>query len=210
MEFETMRISLHRYIAVLILCLITVISIPLNAQDNPQKYEWGDRDERQNPDYVIAAMGLSAGDVIADVGAGGSYFTVRFAKVVGPAGSVIASDINQDYLDFIENRVAEAGFTNVELLLAEMNHPRLPEGKCDYIFLSSVYHHLADPVDYLEKARSALKPGGKLVIVETFRRISSHGSRVEDVVSGMQNAGYSLVTMDESQPRFFIGIFSAQ
>jgi ubiquinone/menaquinone biosynthesis C-methylase UbiE len=187
---------------------VSIICSPLSAQDNPLKYEFGDRDGRQNPEYVIQAIGLTANMSIADVGAGGGYFTVRFASVVGPEGKVIATDIKESYLDFIRERVANAGHSNVEYILAGEQDPRLPDRSVDIAFLSSVYHHLQEPLIYLQRLGPALKDGGRLVIVENFRRITSHGSRVKDVVAIAERAGFKLVKVDESQDRFFIAAFS--
>jgi len=198
----------YRY-SILILLLLAGVLL-LRAQDNPLKYEWGDRDERANPDYVLQALALQPGQTIVDLGAGGGYFTVLFAEAVGPAGRVIATDIKQDYLDFIENRVAEAGYSNVEYLLAEMDAPNLIGVRADVIFLANVYHHLEDPAEYLAQTISALLPGGRLVIIETYKRISSHGSTVASVIEGCAAAGFVLDSVDASQPRFFIATFKPE
>lgn len=183
------------------------LSQAAHAQDNPLQYEWGDRDARQNPEHVMDFMGLKQGDSIADIGAGGGYFTLRFAERVGAQGRVTATDIKKHYLEFIEERVREAGFDNVHYLVAALNDPRLGDRKFDYIFLSSVYHHLNDPAAYLAGTIGNLKPDGKLVIVENKRSITPHGSDFNEVVKQMSAVGFELHSSDQSQHRFFIAIF---
>jgi len=131
-----------------------------------------EREDEEQPSRAIAALDIKPGQVVADVGAGSGYYTVRLAKRVGPIGRVFATDVQQQMLDFLMNRLARERLDNVELVLATDVDPRLPAGKLDLILMVDVYHELARPQDVLRRLRTALKPDGRLVLVE-FRKESA-------------------------------------
>ena len=131
--------------------------------------DWLDRDdraERERPDLVIAALDLRAGMVVADVGAGSGYFTLRLARAVGATGRVIATDVQPEMLALIRERATAAGLTNVEPRLVTPNDAGLAPGSIDLALLVDVYHELADPAAVVGGLRAALRPGGRLVLVE--------------------------------------------
>jgi len=131
-----------------------------------------EREDEEQPSKTIAALDIKPGQVVADVGAGSGYYTVRLAKRVGPTGRVFATDIQQEMLDLLKKRLARERLNNVELVLATDVDPRLPAGQLDLILMVDVYHELARPQDVLRKLRSALKPDGRLVLIE-FRKESA-------------------------------------
>jgi SAM-dependent methyltransferase len=131
-----------------------------------------EREDEEQPSKAIAALDIKPGQVVADVGAGSGYYTVRLAKRVGPTGRVFATDIQQEMLDLLKKRLARERLNNVELVLATDVDPRLPAGQFDLILMVDVYHELARPQDVLRKLRSALKPDGRLVLIE-FRKESA-------------------------------------
>jgi ubiquinone/menaquinone biosynthesis C-methylase UbiE len=133
---------------------------------------WLDRPEREReeaPSKAIAALGLRAGQVVADVGAGSGYYTVRLAKAVGPTGRVVATDLQPGMLDLLRARVARERLANVEVVAGRADDPVLPEKTFDLVLLVDVYHELAAPQVFVRKLKAALKPGGRLVLIE-FRR----------------------------------------
>jgi ubiquinone/menaquinone biosynthesis C-methylase UbiE len=131
-----------------------------------------EREDEEQPSKAIAALDIKPGQVVADVGAGSGYYTVRLAKRVGPIGRVFATDIQQEMLDLLKKRLARERLDNVELILATDVDPRLPAGQLDLILMVDVYHELARPQDVLRRLRTALKPDGRLVLVE-FRKESA-------------------------------------
>ena len=131
-----------------------------------------EREDEEQPSRAIAALDIKPGQVVADVGAGSGYYTVRLAKRVGPIGRVFATDIQQEMLDLLKKRLSRERLDNVELVLATDVDPRLPAGQLDLVLMVDVYHELARPQDVLRKLRSALKPDGRLVLIE-FRKEST-------------------------------------
>ncbi len=130
---------------------------------------WLDRPEREAeeaPSKAIAALDLPRGAVVADVGAGSGYYTVRLAKVVGPAGRVVATDLQPAMLDIVRDKVAREKLTNVTLVQGRADDPVLPPATFDLILMVDVYHELASPQVFVRKLKEALKPDGRLVLVE--------------------------------------------
>ncbi|MGE0394524.1 MAG: class I SAM-dependent methyltransferase [Vicinamibacterales bacterium] len=130
---------------------------------------WLDRDEREDeeaPKKAIGLLGLKAGDVVADVGAGSGYFTLKMAELVGPSGRVYASDIQQEMLDIIAVKLRGTALTNVTLVLGDDDDPKLPPGTIDMALMVDVYHELHQPQAVLKRIRAALKQDGRLVLLE--------------------------------------------
>lgn len=127
--------------------------------------EGPDRDAWQEPERIMDALGIADGAVVADVGAGGGWFTVRLAQRVGPNGLVYAQDIQPRMIESINRRVRRAGLTNVQSVIGTPSNPLLP-GPIDALLMVEVYGQVADPVTLLRNVRPRLKPGGRVGIVE--------------------------------------------
>src|SRR5262245_35367720 len=130
---------------------------------------WLDRPEREAeeaPSKAIAALGLKPGAVVADIGAGSGYYTVRLAKAVGPAGRVGAADLQPGMLALIRAAVAREKLTNVEVVQGGADDPRLPSKTFDLLLMVDVYHELAAPQLFVRKLKEALKADGRLVLIE--------------------------------------------
>lgn len=130
---------------------------------------WLDRPEREAeeaPSKAIAALGLEPGDVVADVGAGSGYYAIRLARVVGASGRVYATDIQPEMLALVRKKVEAERLSNVEMVLGTPADPRLPAASMDLVLMVDVYHELADPQAMLGALKRALKPGGRLVLIE--------------------------------------------
>ena len=136
---------------------------------------WLERPEREReeqPSKAIAALDIKPGQVVADVGAGSGYYTVRLAERVGASGKVFATDLQPEMLKLLQQRVVRERLTQVEVLQAAETDPRLPQDRLDLILMVDVYHELARPQEVLRQLRTALKPDGRLVLIE-FRKESS-------------------------------------
>lgn len=129
-----------------------------------------ERDAYQKPDEVLQALDLKAGQHVADIGAGSGYFTLRLAHHVGPTGRVHAVDVSPDMIAHIDRRVAAAGLRNVRTTLAPPDDPRLPDASIDLVFVCDVWHHIENQTAYLAKLRRALKPGGRLAMLDFHKR----------------------------------------
>jgi predicted methyltransferase len=127
--------------------------------------EGPDRDEWQQPDRVMDALGIADGSHVADLGAGGGWFTERLARRVGPNGIVYAEDIQPAMIDAINRRKASRSLTNVRPILGTADDPRLPDG-LHAVLMVDTYPQLANPVGLLKNVAKALAPNGTLGVVD--------------------------------------------
>ena len=131
--------------------------------------EWLLRETREKEERVsvlMEALGVEPGQTVCDLGCGNGYHALRLARRVGASGKVYAVDIQQPMLDMLKERSAKAGLENIELILGGTADPKIPDGSCDLILLVDVYHELSDPETMLAKMRRALKPDGRIALVE--------------------------------------------
>ena len=131
--------------------------------------DWLMRETRESEEHttrMLAALELRAGQVVCDFGCGVGYVTLPMAKLVLPGGRVLATDLQPEMLAALEKRAAEAGVTNVERILSDPADPKLAPDSCDVVLMLDVYHELGYPEQVLRSVRAALKPGGRLVLVE--------------------------------------------
>jgi arsenite methyltransferase len=152
------------------------------------------RDKEQKPDEVLNLMGVKTGQVIVDIGAGSGYFMRRFAAAVGPTGKAIGIEIDSAMVRSMNADARRLGLINYEARLVPPDDPMLAAGSVDLIFLCDTYHHIADRAAYFAKARQALKPGGRLVILDFVRTKgnSEHSIVREEVVDELRTAGFRL------------------
>jgi SAM-dependent methyltransferase len=127
--------------------------------------EGPDRDAWQKPDLIMDALRIGDGSVVADVGAGGGWFTVRLARRVGPNGQVYAEDIQSEMLAAIRRRVLREGFNNVLYVQGKTADPGLPANALDAVLIVDAYHEIANPVNLLQHLGASLKPAGRIGIV---------------------------------------------
>jgi ubiquinone/menaquinone biosynthesis C-methylase UbiE len=124
------------------------------------------RIEEEQPEAMLDALKIPRGATVADVGAGVGYHSVRLARRVGPEGIVLATDIQPEMLQMLRQNARAQGLTNIKPLRASQQETMLPEGKVDLILMVDVYHECSDPEAALRGFRQALRPGGRLVLVE--------------------------------------------
>ena len=127
--------------------------------------EGPDRDAWQKPEQVMDTLAIGEGSVVADVGAGGGWFTVRLARRVGPNGVVFAQDVQPQMLDSISRRIVREGLANVRYIRGERRDPKLPAATLDAVLMVDTYHEFENPVALLRGVRAALKPGGRVGII---------------------------------------------
>lgn len=161
-------------------------------------YDGFDRDEWQKPDEVIALLGVDEGAQVADVGAGGGYFTFKLASVVGDTGRVYAVDVDDDMVAYLKKRAEADGVVNIEVIHGEFHDPLLPDGRIDLVLTSNTYHHIEQRSDYFARLLADLAPGGRVAILELndhgwFPRTFGHTTPKQTIVDEMTAAGYRLV-----------------
>ena len=164
--------------------------------------EGPDRDAWQQPEQVMDALGIADGARVADLGAGGGWFTVRLSRRVGPNGRVYAEDIQPQMIESIARRVSREGLANVMTVLGTPNDPRLPTD-LDAVLIVSTYPEMTDPVALLENVAASLKPNGRVGIIDFRLEGGGPGppadERVEPdaVIRDAERAGLQLLARKE-------------
>ncbi len=131
-----------------------------------ERNDWARRDSWQRPAEVMDKLGIQAGSVVADVGAGTGYFTFHLASRVGPRGKVYAEDIEDRDLKKIRDRAADRGVAHIETILGTTRDPRLPADSLDAVLVVNAYHEMRDYDPMLQAIFQSLKPGGRLAILD--------------------------------------------
>jgi len=124
------------------------------------------RERWQRVPDVLAALGIAPGVHVADVGAGGGFFTVRLARAVGDEGRVYAVDVDADVIRRLEQRAAREQWANVDVIHSRPDDPRLPEGALDAALIVNAFHEFTEVDAMLRGLARALKPGGRLVVID--------------------------------------------
>jgi len=125
-----------------------------------------ERDRWNRPGEVMDALGLHPGSVVADIGCGKGYFSLKFAARVGPNGKVYAEDIREDRIDDVRSEARKADLKQVETVLGAPDNPQLPAGALDVVFAMDSYHEWVDYDAMLDRVDAALKPGGLFALID--------------------------------------------
>ena len=178
---------------------------------------WLDRSERDledAPDTALDIISVKKGSTVADIGAGSGYMTVRLAKRVGDKGMVYANDIQPAMLELLERRMKSAKLTNVTSILGSIDDPKLPPASIDMALMVDVYHELSRPQEMLRHIREALKPGGRLVLLEYRKEDPSipirpeHKMSVAEAKQELEAEGFKLARVADELPRQHVLIFT--
>jgi predicted methyltransferase len=157
--YSISRRDFRKYLLPLI--VLAFVATRLAAQD-----DWKVRDDWEKPQEVMDVLGIKAGNVVADVGAGDGYFTFHLASRVGTTGKVYAEDILDDRLEKIRSRADKEKLTQIETIHGENDDPRLPPERSDVVLISNAYHEMREYDKMLQGIFRALKPGGFLAIID--------------------------------------------
>ena len=162
-----------------------------------------DRDSRQKPKELIAALGIKPGMTVADVGTGVGYMLPYLSAATGPTGAVIAEDIFPDYLEKARAKVEKAGLKNVKFIRGKEDDPNLGPG-VDLVLILDVYHHFDYPAKMLASISASLNAGGRVAIVDYYKRKGAMGGKDStramthirldeaDVVKEIESFGFTL------------------
>jgi precorrin-6B methylase 2 len=151
--------------SVAILAAVAWLLVPLAAQQTRLTEGQIKAAEVEMPE-LVKLLELKPGMTVADIGAGFGAWTVRFAKVLGPSGRVYATDIGAPQLAALREYVQKEGLTNVTVLEGAADSTNLPAGCCDAILIRDAYHHLTQPEPIIRSIAAALKPGGRLAVID--------------------------------------------
>lgn len=177
---------------------------------------WLERSEREReeaPEKALDAIGITPGMKIADIGAGTGYFSRRMAKRAEPGGKVFAVDIQPRMLDALRRNAERERITNIETVLGREDDPLLPARSLDLVLMVDVYHELARPQGMLRRLREALKPDGRMVLLE-YRREDpevpiklDHKMTIQQAKAEVEAEGFTLREVISALPRQHILIF---
>ncbi len=176
-------------------------------------FETPGRDERLQIQRVMDLLRIKPGSVVADLGAGSGWFTVRAATRVGTNGTVYAEDINPEAIRYIDERLKKEKMGNVRTVLGTPDDPKLPPQSVDAVLMLKVYHEVAHPAALLANLRPALKAGARVGIVDRNGDGTDHGLNADVVKREMKLAGFKLAgsydfTKADGQDYFLV--FTAQ
>lgn len=169
---------------------------------------------KNKPDRILEALELKSGEIVADVGSGGGYFSLRLAEALGEKGRVYAVDENSEFLVFIKRIAEEKGIHNVVLIPVSGDELNLPENSIDLVFMRNVTHHICDRARYFKRLRYYLRPGGRIAVIEyrrgkriSFRRLFGHHVPEETIVKEMSQVGFSLEERFDFLPEQHFSIY---
>lgn len=175
----------------------------VTAQQNSADIEW-----------LIEALELREGSVVADIGAGDGDQTLAIAEQVGPDGQIYSTELGEDSVQELREAIENADVQNVTVLEGAPTQTNLPEESFDAIYLRRVYHHIGDPPAFNASLLQSLKPGGRLAIIDFEPRGdeaepgeradgNQHGVLAETVVEELTQAGFVLVSNEPQSGRDF-------
>jgi ubiquinone/menaquinone biosynthesis C-methylase UbiE len=175
-------------------------------------FEAPDRDQWGKPDLIMDELGIADGSVVAEIGAGGGWFTVRLSRRVGPNGLVYAEDIQPEMIEVIRRRARNERLSNVVTILGTATDPRLP-ASIDAALIVYTFGEVADPVKLLETVAASLKPQGRIGIVDFTAGGGGPGPDADErvdpdaAIEAARTAGLVLIKRDLVPPFQFLLIF---
>ena len=173
-----------------------------------------ERIEEEQPDQALDALQLKRGMVVADIGAGVGYMSLKMARRVAPTGKVYANDIQPEMLAKMRENMAKEKIANVEPVLGDIADPKLPANTMDLVLLVDVYHEFSEPQAMLRKIRACMKADGRLVLLEYRAEdpnvpiIPEHKMTVAQVKLELEAEGFTLSKTIETLPRQHILILT--
>ena len=169
-----------------------------------------DRDARQRPQELVKALGIARGQTVADLGTGVGYLLPYLSEAVGGNGIVMAQDIFPDFLAKARATAETERLNNVRFVLGTTTDPKLAVHSCDVILVLDAYHHFDFPQKMLARIKAAMKPGGKLAIVDYYKRAGAMPGGdavnhirldIDDMVREVEAEGFKAVSRKEHIPQ---------
>lgn len=165
-----------------------------SVKDLIERFESPERDSYQLPQKVMEYLGDIEGKTIMDIGAGSGYFSVKLAE---KNATVIAADVDDEFLKFLKNRIQENNLSNIETRKIPYDSPNLKEKEVDMVLIVNTYHHIENRSEYFAKVKKGTKPNGELVLIDFLKAETpvgpplNHKLSMDTVVSELKKAGYT-------------------
>jgi ubiquinone/menaquinone biosynthesis C-methylase UbiE len=189
---------------------------PVMGYQGAEWLERSERDQEEEPDVALAVLKIPKGASVADIGAGSGYITEKLSARVGAEGRVFANDVQPQMLQILARRLAIRQISNVTLVQGTIDDPKLPPASVDLAIMVDVYHELSQPQAILRHLKHALRPGGRLVLLEyrkedpTVPIKPEHKMSVAEAKMEVEAEGFTLAKVDEALPRQHILIFTVK
>ena len=189
---------------------------PVMGYQGAEWLERSERDQEEQPNVALNVLKIPKGASVADIGAGSGYMTEKLSARVGPEGRVFANDVQPQMLEILSRRLIARKITNVTLVQGTIDDPKLPPASVDLEIMVDVYHELSQPQTMLRHLREALKPGGRLVLLEyrkedpTIPIRPEHKMSVAEAKMELEAEGFVLAKVDDALPRQHILVFTAK
>lgn len=185
---------------IIFLSLVSVFGIRAQYAET----EWEGRDEWMQTTKLLDLIGTTSGDKVADIGCHEGYLSMHLAKRVLPEGRVYAVDVRSDRLEKLRSNANDRGLKNIITILGDPDDPKLPEKELDAIFIVDTYHEITSHEQILQHVRRALKPGGKVLVLEKLKswvrgknrstQVASHSLGPEYVRKELQLSGFTIIS----------------
>jgi len=164
------------------------------------------RDSWQKPGQIIEALNLKDGNSVVDFGSGAGYFALKLSDVVGSRGGVIAVDLRNLSLLFLRLRAFLQGKHNIRIIVGDPDDPHLPEASADSVLVLNTYHELRDPESILRHLSRALRPGGRLVIVDrtppagadSVENVAHHHAAPDAVEADLRKESFNIISREDT------------
>jgi SAM-dependent methyltransferase len=166
------------------------------------------RDQAGEAERVMNLLGVTAGLMVADIGAGSGYYTVRLARRVGPSGYVFAEDVVPEYLVRLARRIAGEGLAGiVTVVRGDPHDPRLPPASVDLALLVHMYHEVQQPYGLLWNLRPALRAGARVAVIDARKQTEAHGTPPDLLRCEVAAVGYRQTAFYDLQERSYLAVF---
>ncbi len=176
---------------------------------SPQWSDEATRDAAHEADTVMALLGLRAGMVVADIGAGSGYYVARMARRVGDLGTVYGQDIMPRYLRYLRERVDRDELRNVRLALGDPHDPRLPKAALDVVTMIHMYHEIEQPFGLLANLVPSLRPGARIAVLDMNRRTDQHGTPPALLKCEFEAVGFTQQSFHDLGVDGYVAVFTA-
>ena len=206
---KTLRPSSGPYLYIIIMknpirTIIVFLLVAVSTQAQYKEKDWEYRDQWMDVDRIFRLAGITLGDEVADIGCHEGYLSMHLARTVGKSGRVYSVDVRQDRLTVLEENARNRSLTNIKTILGDYDNPHLPVGELDVVMIVDTYHEIRSYMTVLEHVNKALKPEGRIVILEKLKDHARNKSREEQVSSHtlsrkyvkkeLREAGFEIVT----------------
>ncbi len=184
--------------------LIVLFFSVIRMQGQYTESDWAERDEWMKTTTLLKMGDVSFGDVVADIGCHEGYLSTRLSSLVGHNGKVYAIDVREDRLEKLRANAKKRNISNIITILGDYDNPKLPTGSLDAVFIIDTYHEMDSYVKILEHVKNALKPNGKLMVLEKLKdkikgktrkeQVAAHSLSVDYVRKELKQAGFSIIS----------------